>query len=160
MNFLRSIKDESQKHYAASNGVTFILQRVNTTNILISSMTFADIKAISKLNKVEGKTNEEIMDAFDTSIPIDPKLITKTLDQNKAILEKGVVAIAHPDGSIEQIIWTSKSSLELKPDYGETNVELWPEELVKELLVEIKKIGKPDVEGQDVSTFPKEPAVS
>ena len=162
LSFAQEINKQATKRYTTKdNRHTFVLQRVDTNSLLISDLEVQDIESL-------GNSVDEILDdkQLETDIKkgikllkkskLSSKFIQKATRHNKEIVLKGCVGAVNENGDVEQIVWVDKNALEIHPDYGEVNIEFLDPELIKELGKAIKDIGRPAVEGKDISTFPQE----
>lgn len=163
MSLTRRIKETSLKEFTASDGTTYILQKVDTVEAFVSQGITLDILAHeSDFNEAQ-KTGD--FKAFLTKLEKeDPekakRFFSMGMTAKNRTLKAGLLGEIerYEGGSMRRIMYrhVEKNAEELNAELNEVNVALIPDDLKDELADAINAIGRPALEGADVRTFPKE----
>jgi hypothetical protein len=150
------IKSESTRQYQASDGTTYLLQRVNDASSFLSEdMLPALLKHVDfEKDDVENMTNQDLLNRLRGDPETAGKALRLGMNERPRKLRQGLVGELLPDGKPLYYRWVDKPVHQLAE--GELNVDFIPDELAAELVAQIERIGAPVVEARAVSTFPGE----
>lgn len=157
MSLTQRIKQYARQ-YQASDGTTYLLQRVNDAKGLLADGALPRIMAVlgeDEFAKLEGMTNAEFFEMVRQK-PELADVVTIGASTVARQLQHGLVGELQADGKPIYYRWVDKPIHALQE--GEVNVDFIPDDLAQELAQQINAIGRPAVEGRDVSTFPRQQA--
>ncbi len=160
MSLTQRLKKSAGKEYLASDGSTYILQKVNGMDAFISQGVMLDIvdnAADIKAASAGGDFNAYIQQLRAKDPQRAERLLIAGMNSKNATLQAGLVGEIEytGDGGSRRIIYRhTDKPLELLED-GEINVAFIDDTLKDELADAITSIGKPALEGADVKSFPE-----
>jgi hypothetical protein len=147
MSLTKLTQSKSAKKYLASNGVIYLLQKADTTSMIIEHGGLADL--LSARN-----ADGSIEDFLKTNPVLAESAIRTQLNLIPKTLKSGLIGEILEDGSMMLYRWSDKPAVLLEE--GELNAALIPVDLRDELLEQIKKLSEPQVKSEDVTRFPEQ----
>jgi hypothetical protein len=158
MSLTQRIKHESSREYTASDGTTYILQRVDMQELFITEGLLPDLTAILlEDDNNEGKPldTEELKEKAMREILRNPGLAMRGARTAKMMLERGLIGEKTPDGGI--LIYRHVDKPAILLGEGEVNVALISPELQSELVEAIMALTpKPKVGGPRFQGIPEQ----
>jgi len=150
MSLTQRIKQESSREYTASDGTTYILQRVDLHELFITEGLLPDLTQIL-LEEGEVSSPEEAREQATKTILQNPAIAVRGLKTTRLMLERGLIGEKTPDGGV--LIYRHVNKPAILLGEGEVNVSLIPPELQNELVEAIMaltpkpKVGGPRFQG-------------
>lgn len=153
MSLTQRIKQEATREYMASDGTTYILQRVDMQELFITEGLLPDLTQMLLEDDNEGKPLEpdEAKEKAMREILRNPSLAMRGARTARLMLERGLIGEKTPDGGI--LIYRHVDKPAILLGEGEVNVALIPTELQTELAEAIMaltpkpKVGGPRFQG-------------
>lgn len=145
MSLTQRIKQESSREYLASDGTTYILQRVDLQELFVTEGLLPDLTQVL-LEEGEVSSPEEAREQATKAILHNPAIAVRGLKTARMMLERGLIGEKASDGGI--LIYRHVDKPAILLGEGEVNVALIPPELQSELVEAIMALTpKPKVGG-------------
>lgn len=154
MSLTQRIKQESSREYLASDGTTYLLQRVDMQELFITEGLLPDLTAMLLEENGEPQNLEEAKEQATKAILQNPSLAIRGLKTTRLLLQRGLIGERIPDGS--HIIYRHVDKPAVLLGEGEVNVALIPTELQTELAEAIMALTpRPKVGGERFRAVPQ-----
>lgn len=155
MSLTQRIKQESSREYQASDGTTYLIQRVDMQEMFVTEGLLPDLTAMLMEDDGEVLDLEAAKEKATKEVLRNPALALRGLRTARLILERGLIGEKSPDGGI--LIYRHVDKPAVLLGEGEVNVALIPSELQTELAEAIMALTpKPKVGGPRFREVPGE----